>query len=151
MDILDQVYEDVDILQVTNDQELFDIVSRLDDNTTIVLIEETTDKETENNDIKAKYKKLTESKNNAGIDQAFNDQVPSISLVDQIDENNNDVYNQESENNEKRGRKRKRQVKTWKQNIRKRQRQSGQEYTNTKGKKVPRRKIENTKGCKGTC
>lgn len=113
MDILDQEYEDVDFIHVTNDQELFDIVSALDDSTTVVLIEETIDKETENNDIKAKYKKLTESRNNAEFVQGCNDEVPNISLVEQNDENNNnDVSNQGSEKSEKRGRKRKRQVKT---------------------------------------
>ena len=50
-----------------------------------------------------------------------------------------------------RSRKRKRQEQNWKNNIRKRLRQSGREYTDVRGNTVRKREIRNKKDCAGKC
>lgn len=50
-----------------------------------------------------------------------------------------------------RSRKRKRNIEEWKHTIRKRRRQSGQEYENSKGKKTRKRQIQSRKDCEGKC
>lgn len=51
----------------------------------------------------------------------------------------------------KRGRKRIKDDTLWAQNVRKRQRQSGQEYINSRGLKTRAREIKTVKDCKGHC
>lgn len=57
----------------------------------------------------------------------------------------------EQEMTKPRSRKRVRCYENWKQNIRKRKRQAGEEYTNVKGNTQPQRKIKITKYCHGQC
>ncbi|XP_076107556.1 uncharacterized protein LOC143075857 [Mytilus galloprovincialis] len=72
------------------------------------------------------------------------------------EQNENTIEEQNVETNENdetmRGRKRKRQSELWKQNLRKRRRQSGMEYVNTRGKTQRKREVkQGTKDCKGGC
>lgn len=57
----------------------------------------------------------------------------------------------EQEMTQPRSRKRVRCYENWKQNIRKRKRQAGEEYTIVKGNTQPQRKIKITKDCHGQC
>ncbi|CAG2221282.1 unnamed protein product [Mytilus edulis] len=72
------------------------------------------------------------------------------------EQNEDTIEEQNVETNENdetmRGRKRKRQSELWKQNLRKRRRQSGMEYVNTRGKTQRKREVkQGTKDCKGGC
>lgn len=61
------------------------------------------------------------------------------------------VDTHEEETREQRGRKRRKNVDEWKQNIRKRRRQSGLEYVSTCGISTRARELKTTKDCFGKC
>lgn len=67
------------------------------------------------------------------------------------DEGDENIDDQIRDEGSKRSRKRQRNPEQWKQNIRKRRRQAGQEYTNTKGERQLGRKVKNRKDCEGKC
>ncbi|CAC5356571.1 unnamed protein product [Mytilus coruscus] len=121
-----------------------------DENTTLIVIEEPCQtnqneniKDT-NEIIKDKYKQLISTQSNkinVNSDQNNN-----------TNENNESTNNEDTNNESKQGsRKRKRQTQNWKQNVRKRYRQSGKEYINAKGKTVESKRIKTRKDCKGHC
>ncbi|CAC5410100.1 unnamed protein product [Mytilus coruscus] len=135
------------VIHVSTEEELLQAIQDTDENTTLIVIEEPCQtnqneniKDT-NEIIKDKYKQLISTKSN------------QINVNSYSDQNNNTNENNESTNNEskQRSRKRKRQTQNWKQNVRKRYRQSGKEYINAKGKTVESKRIKTRKDCKGHC
>ena len=67
------------------------------------------------------------------------------------DENNNTTQTDDSDIDVKRSRKRQRNPDTWKETIRKRRRQSGLEYTSSRGKHMRKREVKTQKDCQGKC
>lgn len=103
-------------------------------------------------DISVEIERYEEQRDETDIVSQENDiSVELESYDEQRDANDNVIQTNDSEISVKRSRKRLRNPDTWKETIRKRRRQSGLEYTSSRGKLMRKREVKTQKDCSGKC
>ena len=148
MESLDDLPPDTEVHYDSTEQEIETLMTNIDENYTVIIVEEGQNLENTNTN--------SECSSRDNVDAYTAIQLPceperSNDNEDDTESNDDNTKDKDEDAAKTRSRTRNRNPQNWRQNIRKRKRQSGLQYVNVTGESQRKREIKTDKDCNGIC